>query len=210
MLHLDPPTNQRELEVQKIVHLHNLANQLPDAFTDTRRVTKSFIPAENVPSRVDVPKEQTDGNKMNEPRVQLKRGRPAGSKDKNPKKKKKLDEQNSKVREEPDIEICLKEDINGKVLEEPVNEKCLKEGIDKDDPDDEKGTKKYEISINYARDEKLWIRNKIKDVDGMFSFSVSKEIDHENDDPDPGPFWNVRKDMIGRSGRRPFKLNYSP
>ena len=45
------------------------------------------IPAENVPSRVDVPKEQTDGNKMNEPRVQLKRGRPAGSKDKNPRKK---------------------------------------------------------------------------------------------------------------------------
>ena len=40
------------------------------------------IPAENVPSRVDVPKEQTDGNKMNEPRVQLKRGRLAGSRDK--------------------------------------------------------------------------------------------------------------------------------
>ena len=29
------------------------------------------IPSENVPSRVDVPKEQTDGNKMNEPWVQL-------------------------------------------------------------------------------------------------------------------------------------------
>ena len=48
------------------------------------------IPAENVPSRVDVPKEQTDGNKMNEPRVQLKRGRLVGSKDKNPRKKKLL------------------------------------------------------------------------------------------------------------------------
>ena len=149
MLHLDPPTNQRELEVQKIVHLHNLANQLPDAFTDTKRVTKSCIPAENVPSRVDIPKEQIDGNKMNEPRVQLKRGRPAGSKDKIPRKKNKLDEQ-SKVLEEPDIERCLKEDINEKVLEEPDTEKCLKEGIDKDGPDNEKGTEKYEISINYA------------------------------------------------------------
>ena len=163
LLHLDPPTNQRELEVQKIVHLHNLANQLPDAFTYTRRVTKSCIPAENIPSRVDVPKEQTDGDKMNEPRVQLKRGRPAGSKDKNPRKKKKLDEQNSMVRKEPDIERCLKVDINGKVPEEPDTEKCLKEGIDengqdkpnKDDPDDEKGTEKYEISINYTFDEKV-------------------------------------------------------
>ena len=70
------------------MHLHNLANQLPDAYADTKRVTKSCIPAENVPSRVDVPKEQTNGNKMNEPRVHLKRGRLAGSKDKNPRKKK--------------------------------------------------------------------------------------------------------------------------
>ena len=140
LLYLDPPTNQRELEVQKIVHLHNLANQLPDAFTDTTRVTNSCIPTENVPSRIDVPKEQTDGKKMNEPRVQLKRGRTAGSKDKNPRKKKKLDELNSKVREEPDYERCLKEEINGKVPEEPDTEKCLKEGIDKDGPDDEKGT----------------------------------------------------------------------
>ena len=54
------PTNQRELEVQKIVYLHNLVNQLPDAFTDTKGVTKSYIPAENVPSRVDVPKEQNE------------------------------------------------------------------------------------------------------------------------------------------------------
>ena len=74
MLHLDPPTNQRELEVQKIVRLHNLANQIPYAFTDTRRVTKSCILAENVSSRVDVHKKQTDGNKMNEPRVHLKKG----------------------------------------------------------------------------------------------------------------------------------------
>lgn len=55
----------------------------------------------------------------------------------------------------------------------------------KDDPDDEKGIETYEISINYAQDEKLWIINKIKYVDGMFSFCVFKEIDLENDNPDP-------------------------
>ena len=131
---------------------------------------------------------------MNEPRVQLRRGRLAISKDKNSLKKKNFVEQyrkvleepdivrclkegisekvpeepdivrclkegiSEKVSEEPDIERCLKEGISGNVPEEPDTEKCLKEGIDekvqdepnKDDSDDEKGTKKYEISINYV------------------------------------------------------------
>ena len=45
------------------------ANQIPDVFTDTTWYTRW-----NLRSRVDVPKEQSDGNKINEPRVQLKRG----------------------------------------------------------------------------------------------------------------------------------------
>ena len=32
MTHLDPRTNKCKLEVQRIIHLQNLANQLPDAF----------------------------------------------------------------------------------------------------------------------------------------------------------------------------------
>ena len=51
-----------------------------------------------------------------------------------------MDEQKSKVPEEPDIKRCQKENVNGKVPEEPVAEKCLKEGINKHDADDEKGT----------------------------------------------------------------------
>ena len=39
--HIDSRTKQCELEVQKIIHLKNLAEQLPDAFTDPKRVTKS-------------------------------------------------------------------------------------------------------------------------------------------------------------------------
>lgn len=101
------------------MYFHNLANQLPGVFTDTRRVMKSYIPFENVPSRVVVPGEQTDGNKTNEPKVQLKRGRPAGSKDKNSRKKKKLVEESGKVPEEHDIEKCLKEGISEKVQKEP-------------------------------------------------------------------------------------------
>ena len=54
MTHLDPRTNQCELEVQRIIHLQNLANQLPDAFINTKKVTKSHIPATNTPARIDV------------------------------------------------------------------------------------------------------------------------------------------------------------
>ena len=40
MSHFDQRTNQSELEVQRIIHLQNLANQLLDAFTNTKKVTK--------------------------------------------------------------------------------------------------------------------------------------------------------------------------
>ena len=53
--HYDPRTKQCEQEVQKIIHLQNLASQLPDAFTDPKRVTKSHIPAINAPIRIVVP-----------------------------------------------------------------------------------------------------------------------------------------------------------
>ena len=42
-----------------IIHLQNLANQLPDAFVDSKKVTKSHIPAANVSARVDI----TEGQK---------------------------------------------------------------------------------------------------------------------------------------------------
>ncbi|KAJ9547265.1 hypothetical protein OSB04_019808, partial [Centaurea solstitialis] len=35
--YLDPRTKQCEMEVQKMMHLQEIANQLPDAFTDTKR-----------------------------------------------------------------------------------------------------------------------------------------------------------------------------
>ena len=82
----DPRTNQCELEVQKIIHLQGIANQLPDAFIDINRVTKSHIPAENAPSKIEV----TEGQiiKANESGPRMKRGRPLGSKDKNSRKRK--------------------------------------------------------------------------------------------------------------------------
>ena len=38
LLHLDPHTKQSELEVQRILHLQDLADQLSDAFTNPNKV----------------------------------------------------------------------------------------------------------------------------------------------------------------------------
>ena len=77
MSHFDPCTNQCELEVQMIINLQNLANQLPYAFIDIKKVTKSHIPAENAPAQIDVP----EGQLENESKIRLKHGRTSGSKD---------------------------------------------------------------------------------------------------------------------------------
>ena len=53
--HLDPRTKQSKLEVQKIIHSQGLANQWPDAFIDSTKVTKSHIPAANIPTRIEIP-----------------------------------------------------------------------------------------------------------------------------------------------------------
>ena len=50
-----PPPKQSELEVRKIIHLQNLANQLPDGFIDSTKVTKSHIPAPNILARIEIP-----------------------------------------------------------------------------------------------------------------------------------------------------------
>ena len=49
---IDPRTSESELEVQRIIHLHGIANELLDAFTDHKRVTRSHILVVNVPKRV--------------------------------------------------------------------------------------------------------------------------------------------------------------
>ena len=46
--HFDPRSPVCEQEVQKIIHLQNIENQMPDAFTDSKRITKSHIPEVNV------------------------------------------------------------------------------------------------------------------------------------------------------------------
>jgi hypothetical protein len=51
----DPRTKESELQVQRIINLQNAANNLPDSFIVSRSFTKSYIPARNVPKRVEIP-----------------------------------------------------------------------------------------------------------------------------------------------------------
>ena len=69
------------------MHFQEMANQFPDAFTDTKRVTKSYIPVVNVSTRIEIPHGQSDDKVTQESKTSLKHGRPFGSKDKNPRKR---------------------------------------------------------------------------------------------------------------------------
>ena len=73
---------------------------MPDAFSDLAKVTRSHIPAANVPARIDVPEGRTvpEGRAVPEERSTAmaanqsylpaqKRGRPLGSKDSYPRKR---------------------------------------------------------------------------------------------------------------------------
>ncbi|GJT52805.1 retrovirus-related pol polyprotein from transposon TNT 1-94 [Tanacetum coccineum] len=88
LLYLDPCTKQSETKVQKIIHMKEIANQLPDAFTNIKRVTKSYIQAINALARVEIPDIKSDDKVTQESKARLKGGRPVGSKDKNPRKRK--------------------------------------------------------------------------------------------------------------------------
>ena len=73
MSHLDPRTNQYE----------PITNyQLPDLFIDTKKGTKSHIPATNTLAWIDVPV----GQLTNESKIRLKHGRPVSLKDVTPQK----------------------------------------------------------------------------------------------------------------------------
>ena len=116
--HLDPRTNQCELENQKIIHLQSIANQLPDAFTDTKNVTKSYIPVANTPARIDVHVSQSMGIVAIESKARQKRGKPISAKDKISRKMKGQEQT-----------VCtLEKTINGSLGEIiPINESTLEE-----------------------------------------------------------------------------------
>ncbi|KAL0305882.1 UNVERIFIED_CONTAM: hypothetical protein Sradi_6005500 [Sesamum radiatum] len=167
---LDPRTNDSELEVQRIIHLQNVANRLPDAFIDTKKVTKSHILAENVPARLEVPEVTLTQTKASESQIRRKRGRPLGSKDANPRKRK-------------EHIVSINHDANvstSNVSEDKIPEVILSEDPKRNEQDLDDS---YEMSINYAHNSLGWYRKEIK-MNDIFAYSVAVEIMDE-DDNDP-------------------------
>ena len=74
---------------------------MPDAFIDSTKVTKSHTPTVNIPARIEIPMGKSKYSVTNEPKPQLKRGRPIGSKDTIPRKRKRV---KFKAREEHALE----------------------------------------------------------------------------------------------------------
>nr|GEZ74414.1 putative copia-like polyprotein [Tanacetum cinerariifolium] len=81
LFYLHPHTKQSETEVQKIMHMQKIANQLPDSFTDTKRVIKSYILDVNAPARVEIPDVKSNDKVTQESKVRLKHSTPVGFED---------------------------------------------------------------------------------------------------------------------------------
>ena len=163
----DPRSSECELEVQRIIKLQNIANEIPDAFTDTKRVTKSYIPAANAPARIEIPKTPLKEKQLeNKPRQ--KRGRPIGAKDTAPRKKK----QKNKTPEENDLP-CEKEEEIMNPLEHD------KESMGKDISGN------TENSICYVDDGKT-INRYETEINDIFIYHVATDIEINTDnDPEP-------------------------
>jgi hypothetical protein len=177
MYRFDPRTNQSELEVQKIIHLQQIANQLPDAFIDTKRVTKSYIPAENVAARIEIP---LDNSKCD---IRQKRGRPIGSKDKNPRKKREHDKKvgiTEVINTSEEINSS-ENNIDDKRVED-MNEQITP--VEVQVPDNVENIENNEISINYVSTGKRWNRNKTI-IDKKFAYAIAIDIINENEDQEP-------------------------
>ena len=69
------------------MHLQEIANRLPDAFNDAAKVTKSHVPAMNAPARINVPIGRSQNTAAKESAIRQKRGKPIGSKDSAPRKR---------------------------------------------------------------------------------------------------------------------------
>ncbi|KAM1848657.1 hypothetical protein ACFX14_012762 [Malus domestica] len=161
--HFDPRTLQCENEVKMIVHLQSIANQMPDAFNDAMKVTKSHIPAANAPARIDVPVGQNKVAANDSSGARLKRGRPPGSKDSAPRKRK------TRAQLNPN-EIIQEERVNDKST---IHASGLPE--EENGPEETEVHESKEISINYACTNELWDQNEII-IDDMFAFAVATEI----------------------------------
>ena len=89
---------------------------MPDAFTDTKRVTKSYITAVNTPTQIEILKGQSENEVTNESKTRLKCGRPISFKDKNSRKRKRTDK-----RDDSNMKECVSEETQNKTNQDIEN-----------------------------------------------------------------------------------------
>lgn len=77
-----------------------------------KRITKSHIPAANVPVRIEISKGPSTNVIASESQTHLNRGRPLGSKDKNPRKRNAKNHKDNIIKDSTDeIQNSIKPDI---------------------------------------------------------------------------------------------------
>jgi hypothetical protein len=181
---LDPRTKDTELEVHRIINLQQLANNLPDAFTNIRGLSKSHIPAANALERVEIPLEGMNSTQVPNPR---KRGREPD--DSIQEKRRRPQDQNSRVNalhshlvipevthpegESPSAPVHTTINNSTGALEQPA---ILNTG-NQDELDDFN----EEIATDYAKSRELYNR-KTTNIDINFVSKIIKVID---EDPEP-------------------------
>lgn len=198
---LDPRTGQCEIEVQRIIHLQNITNQMPDAFNDARKMIKSHTPAVNTPARIEMPIEKSIPGELTnkvieESKPRQKRGRPVGAKDTVPRKSK----ANKGIPEgipAPEVALIPRVKIAPEEVQTaPEATHIPRVGIAPEEVQNlSKGIRDehQEISINYVHDEKIWDRSKVM-IDDIFAFSIASDITLIPDaDPEPQNVEECRK-----------------
>ncbi|KAL2226296.1 UNVERIFIED_CONTAM: Copia protein [Sesamum indicum] len=166
---MDPRTNDSKFEVQQIIHLQSVANRLPEALIDTKKVTKSHIPSENVPARLEVPEAILNKSNASESQIRRKRDRPLGSKDANPRKRK-----------EHIVSINHDANVTSSVSKDKIPEVVLSDDSKSNEQDLDDS---YEMSINYAHNILGWYRKEIE-MNDIFAYSVAVQImDEDENDP---------------------------
>ena len=179
MSHLDPRTAQCDKEVQRITHVQKIVSQLPDAFTDIAKVTKSYIPTANTPVRINIPIGKAAIVAANESSMtRMKRGRPLGSKYLIPRKRKIKGQQNPNLEENSTLEeatptiskIITPEEESAIEVTHAPEEAIVLEEIQ--NHEDAQVLANDEISINYASTEELWDHTKVV-INEVFCFAVA-------------------------------------
>ena len=147
--------------------MQNLSNQLPDAFTNTKKVTKSHVPTANTPARINVP----EGQLANESQKCLKRWRPFGSKDTTPRKRR-TQKHNANIEHNAYAKAYIEQGTPKEVHNKEV---AFEEA---------QVPKNSETSISYVHKGDKWDRNNIL-INNIFSFQVALDIIRNDEDPEP-------------------------